>query len=63
MLERSEAMGQASGLLDQEVDGLGSAVADPIGLEPDQDGARTWDFHIFGSEDGDGGGPAPRLPR
>ncbi len=38
MLERSEAVGEAAGLLDDEVDGLGAAVGDAVGLEPGQDG-------------------------
>jgi hypothetical protein len=37
VVEGSEAVGQAPGLLDDEVDGLGAAVADPVGVEAGQD--------------------------
>jgi hypothetical protein len=51
-MEGAEAVGEASGLLDDEVDGLGSAVGDAVGLEPGQDmlaahpesSAQTSDF-------------------
>jgi hypothetical protein len=37
VLEGAEAVGQASGLLDEEVDGFGAAVGDAVGLEAGQD--------------------------
>jgi len=37
MLEVLEAVGKAAGLLDDEVDRLGAAVGDAMGLEPGQD--------------------------
>src|SRR5665648_549090 len=37
VVEGPEAVGQAAGLLDDQVDGLGAAVADAVGLEVGQD--------------------------
>src|SRR6476469_5491286 len=34
VLEGAQAVGEASGLLDEQVDGLGAAVGDAVGLEP-----------------------------
>jgi hypothetical protein len=33
VVKGSEAVGESAGLLDEEVDGLGAAVADPVGVE------------------------------
>jgi hypothetical protein len=37
VLEGSEAVSQPAGFLDDEVDGFGAAVADPLGVEPGED--------------------------
>src|SRR3954447_15087919 len=37
VLEGSEAVGKAAGLLDEQVDGFCAAVADAVGVEPGQD--------------------------
>jgi len=70
VLEGAEAVGEASGLLDEQVDGLSSAVGDAVGLEPGHDvlaphlqgAAESGDFgDRTGGEGGDdllGDGPA-----
>lgn len=37
MLKGAEAVGQASGLLDEQIDCFGAAVGDAMGLEPGED--------------------------